>query len=122
MACEECHSFPHLPGCPNGPDTTEQCECCGAKVHPDTLVKRVCERCRRVNMTAENLYNFAQDNSLDFLFETMGIVIDGDDAVKELVAIHAIDILKASLYIKMSDFKSYATRHKEDWADFCLNC
>ncbi len=34
--CEYCHSFPHLPGCPNAPEPAAvyECEYCGRGIYP----------------------------------------------------------------------------------------
>lgn len=51
MMCKECHSWPHLPGCPEGPEAvlTTRCEECGRIFHPDDLTvkggRELCVRC-----------------------------------------------------------------------------
>lgn len=58
--CEECHTSPHLEGCPNEPEPAVMCECscCGGEIRMNDTFCRVdgesyCENCFDIEVAQE---------------------------------------------------------------------
>lgn len=80
--CEYCHSFPHLPGCPNAPEprAVYECEYCGEGIYPGDKYVELDGmyyhwKCIDNDFSYDEIIELLQLNR-DMLFEIAGVDIN----------------------------------------------